>query len=95
MERPLNVCGEVQPSISTSSIRQRNEAPVSFAEKVNVAEVLLSVPEGPELMIVLGGVLSAVIVRPVEVVVLRPISVARAVMVTGPLLVVVESQITP
>src|SRR5215212_3537678 len=35
----------------------------SVEEKVNVASLLLTVPEGPETMVVLGGVLSAAVVN--------------------------------
>jgi hypothetical protein len=85
--------GETQSSISTSSRAQAKVAPASLDEKVKVAEVSLTVPDGPELIDVLGGVLSTVTTRLVERVGLKVLSTARAVRLTGPSLTVVEFQI--
>ena len=88
----LNVCGELQSSISVSSIKQIYEAG-SLEEKVKVAESLLTVAEGPESIVALGAVLSTVTTRAEEVVELNPKSIARAVSVTRPSLTVLEFQI--
>ena len=93
-KRLSKVCGEAHPSISSPSRSHRNEAPDSFDEKVKVAEVLLTIPLGPELMTVSGAVLSTITVLPVEVVALDPRSTARAVIVTGPSTLEVEFQMT-
>ena len=91
--RSLKVCGEVQSSISWPSISQVMEEPASFATKVNIAELLFTVSEGPESIVVSGGVLSTVMVRMAEVVEFNPTSTARAVIETGPSGLVVEFQI--
>jgi hypothetical protein len=90
--RLLNDCGEPQSSISTSSMKQMYEAG-SLEEKVNVAESLLTVPEGPESIVVFGAVLSTVTTWAAEVVELNPKSIARAVRVADPSLTVLEFQI--
>src|SRR5215211_1043347 len=90
--RLLKVCGEPQFSISSSSIKQMKE-PGSLDEKVNVAELLLTVPDGPESMLAFGAVLSTVTTRPAVVVELEAISTARAARVTAPPPTAVESQI--
>jgi hypothetical protein len=91
--RLLNVCGEPQFSISSPSIIQMNEATPSLAEKVNVAELLATVPDGPESIVVSGAVLSTVTVPLADMVEFNPESTARAVIDTGPSGLVVESQI--
>jgi len=88
----LKVCGEPQLSISTSSRKQIKEDG-SLDEKVKVAESLLTVPEGPESMVVSGAVLSTVTTLALEVVELDPKSMARAVKLTGPSPTVFEFQI--
>ena len=65
----------------------------SLDENVNVAESVLTVPEGPEFIVVFGAVLSTVTMRAAEVVELNPKSTARAVSVTEPSPTAVESQI--
>src|SRR5690349_4583563 len=81
--RSSKVCGEAQPSISSSSMKQ-TKVEGSLEENVKVAELVLTVPEGPEFIVTPGGVLSTVTVRPEEVVELEAISSARAVSVIGP-----------
>ena len=57
---------------------------VSVAMKLKLADVLLTEPEGPEEMVVSGGVLSMVTVILAVVVVRFDVSVARAAIVALP-----------
>ena len=90
--RSLKVRGEEQSSMTSCPSSWQVSSAVSLAEKVNIAELLLTVPSGPELIVVSGAVLSTVTTRPAEEVAFKPISTARAVSVTEPSLTVVESQ---
>ncbi len=80
LTRSLYCLGEVQAAKAALSKLQVKVEPVSLDENVNVAELLLTVPEGPEAIIVSGAVRSTSTVRALEVAeVLPAASVAVAV----------------
>jgi hypothetical protein len=66
-DRPVYAFGELQALQSLSEVlstrRHWKVEPLSEEEKAKLAEVLVTVPEGPELMVVSGG---GVIESPVE-----------------------------
>jgi len=57
-ERPVWLLGEVQLLNVAPSKRHSKVAFASEEENANEADVLLTVPEGPESMVVSGGVVS-------------------------------------
>src|SRR5215218_3220414 len=57
-ERPVWLLGEVQLLNVALSKRHSKVEPASEEENANEAKVLLTVPEGPEPMVVSGGVVS-------------------------------------
>ena len=67
--------------------------PASVDAKLNEADVVVTVPVGPSVMVVSGGVLSTVTVILAVVVVRFDVSTARAAMVTEPSASVVEFQL--
>ena len=59
--RPLYALGEVHPAGAPPSSVQAKVEPVSLALNANVADAEPSVPDGPESIVVSGGVLSLVV----------------------------------
>src|SRR5215208_8476981 len=57
LAKPVYVVGDTQGLVAASSLHWKVEFG-SEEEKVNVATLLLTVPEGPESMVVSGGVVS-------------------------------------
>jgi hypothetical protein len=55
-DRAVYVFGEVQPAKAPLSSLHLKPAPLSLEEKPKLAEVLSTVPEGPEVMVVSGTV---------------------------------------
>jgi len=65
-ERPVYSLGEVQaPQEPLSSLHSKLE-PLSEEEKLKLAELLCTVPEGPESMVVSGGVVSPGLLVPLQ-----------------------------
>ncbi len=69
------------------------KAAVSVAVKLKLADVLATVPVGPDVMVVFGAVLSTVTVMLGVVVARFDVSVARAAMVAEPSAMDVEFQL--
>ncbi len=89
--KPVYSLGELQAVKVALSRLHSKVAPVSLEAKVNVAELLVTVPVGPAVIVVLTG-LSTVTVRLAELVVLDPVSTARATMLCEPSATLLESQ---
>ena len=58
LAKPVYVLGEEHALKAPLSREHSKEEPASEEEKVNVASLLLAFPEGPESMVVCGGVVS-------------------------------------
>ena len=85
--------GDVQvPKADPSRLHAKVE-PVIVAEKLKLAEVVLTEPEGPAVIVVSTLVLFTVTVTPVDVAVFEALSTARAVIVAAPSAVPAEFQL--
>jgi hypothetical protein len=85
--------GDVQVLKADPSRLHAKVEPVIVAEKLKLAEVVLTEPEGPAVIVVSTLVLFTVTVTPVDVAVFEALSTARAVIVTDPSAVPAEFQL--
>src|SRR5206468_696427 len=84
--RPVCACGDEQVAKAAPSRLQAKVDPLSLDAKANETD-WPDIPDGPDVIVVSGGVVSTLIVVGAETVVLCAASAARAVIATGPLAV--------